>query len=55
MAGATGNVAAPTVAGDGFAMFPSTATDGPITKGHAYPGRPPVYSTLMIKGRCTAG
>lgn len=54
MAGATGNVAAPTLSTDGFPNYP-TRTEGPMTNGCCYPGRPAVYSTIMIKGRCTAG
>ncbi len=57
MAGATANVAAPTAATDGYQMYPAGASEvmSASTKGHAYAGRPPLHSTLMIKGRVTAG
>jgi len=53
MAAATGNVAAPTLATDGYPMYPTnqiTADDG-----HCFTASAAPVSTLMIKGRCTAG
>lgn len=51
---ATANVAAPTLATDGVAMYPSNSQT-PQVQGHSFGGRPPLYSTLCIKGRVNAG
>lgn len=54
MAAATANVAAPATSTDGIAVYTSGGQE-PLVNGHAFGGRPPLYSTLCIKGRVTAG
>ncbi len=48
------NVAAPTLATDGVAMY-AGPVEGVLVEGHAFGSRPPLHSTLCIKGRVTAG
>ncbi len=55
MAGATANVAAPTLSTDGFPVHPTNDTYKPIAGAHGYLNKAALSSTLLIKGRCTAG